>query len=248
MATTFAAAARPRDAAERRFHRGMAWLIAALVFVGFAPSWFLRGIVPAPRPLAPFDAAVVAHGLLCTMWIAIFWAQTQLVSAGRRDLHIRLGVAGLIVAMLMVPFMYVTMIHLPQRLTQPPGVSAYGWMALPMGAILSYTPLAALGFALRRDRQAHKRLMLSATLVFMGPAMGRIPLGPPSPLMFTVNQAISLLPFALLFWWDYHSRGRLHWASVLGAALATAGLAFGIGLMASPAWIAIARQLPGVTA
>lgn len=248
MATAFAAAVRPRDGAERRFYRVMAWLMVALVGLGFAPSWFLRGMVPSPRPLAPLDGAVIAHGVLCTLWVAIFWAQTQLVSAGRRDLHIRLGVSGLIVALMMVPFMYLTMIHLPQRLTQPPGVSPYGWMALPMGAILSYTPLALLGFALRRDVQAHKRLMLSATLVFMGPAMGRIPLGPPSPLMFTVNQAISLLPFGLLFWWDYASRGRIHWASALGAGLTTGGLVFGIGLMNSATWISVAQRLPGVTA
>ncbi|WP_066775783.1 hypothetical protein [Sphingomonas sp. CCH5-D11] len=247
MATAFAAAAaRPRDTAERRFYRYMAWLMVALVFAGFAPGWFLRGMVPSPRPLAPLDGAVVAHGLLCTLWLLIFWTQTQLVSAGRRDLHMRLGVAGLIVAVLMIPFMYLTMIHLPQRMTQPPGVSPYGWMALPMGALLSYTPLAALGFIRRRDGQAHKRLMLAATLVFMGPAMGRIPLGPPSPAMFTASQVIGLLPFGLLFWWDRMSLGRLHWASITGAALTSAGAAFGVGLMNAPGWISVAQRLPGV--
>ncbi|MCD2316732.1 hypothetical protein LQ954_11290 [Sphingomonas sp. IC-11] len=246
MATAFAAAAaRPRDTAERRFYRYMAWLMVALVFAGFAPSWFLRGMVPSPRPLAPFDATVIAHGVLCTLWLTIFWAQTQLVSAGRRDLHMRLGVAGMIVAVLMIPFMYLTMIHLPQRLTQPPGISPYGWMALPMGALLAYAPLATLGFVRRRDVQAHKRLMLSATLVFMGPAMGRIPLGPPSPAVFTISQVIGLLPFGLLFWWDYASRGRLHWASVTGAAVTGAGVTFGVGLMNSAAWISVAQRLPG---
>ncbi len=42
------------------------------------------------------------HGAVFTAWLALFIAQTQLVAARRLDLHMRLGVAGIALAVLTV--------------------------------------------------------------------------------------------------------------------------------------------------
>ena len=79
---TVATPAIHRLARERRFYTRMALFLAALVFIGFAPSFYLRGIIPAyPRPNPSLPVAVLIHGGLFTLWMLVFVAQTQLVAA-----------------------------------------------------------------------------------------------------------------------------------------------------------------------
>ena len=84
-----------RQTAERRFYSRMAIALIALAFLGFAPSFYLRGIVPPyPRPNPTLPLSVLLHGVLFTLWMLVLVAQTQLVAAGRRDLHMKLGGAS----------------------------------------------------------------------------------------------------------------------------------------------------------
>lgn len=80
---------RPRD---RAFYSGMAAAILAGVFVGFAPSYYLKGTFrPALPPLSPL---VHLHGAAFTCWVLLFVTQAVLVARGRVEVHRRLGVAG----------------------------------------------------------------------------------------------------------------------------------------------------------
>src|SRR5215213_7926393 len=106
---TIAGSASAKASAERRFYSGMAIGLVALVLLAFAPSFYLRDIVPAyPRPNPTLPPWVILHGSLFTLWMLIFVAQTQLVAAGRRDLHMKLGSAAMVLAVLLVPVMYLT--------------------------------------------------------------------------------------------------------------------------------------------
>ena len=95
MATT-ARAVRPEAARERRFYTRMAWFVAAVVVLGFAPSFYLKplDLFSYPRPNPPLVPNLMVHGLVFTAWVAVFVAQVSLVSAGRRDLHRKLGATG----------------------------------------------------------------------------------------------------------------------------------------------------------
>ena len=75
---------------DHRFFTAMAVLCTALVLVGFAPTYYLRGLTSQP-PLPPL---VHLHGAVSTGWILLFLTQTSLVAANRRDVHRRLGIAG----------------------------------------------------------------------------------------------------------------------------------------------------------
>ena len=73
-------------------------LVLIIVFAGFAPTFYLKGLFGTP----PLSNLLFAHGLIMSIWIALLVVQTVLVEFGRTDLHRRLGVAGVGVAVLLV--------------------------------------------------------------------------------------------------------------------------------------------------
>src|SRR3954451_6498581 len=118
---TIAAAPADRKASERKFYSRMAIFLVAVVFLGFAPSFYLRGIVPAyPRPNPTLPPAVIFHGLMFTLWMALLVIQTQLVSARRVENHMKLGTAAMLLAIALVPVMYLTAVWQVARANQPP--------------------------------------------------------------------------------------------------------------------------------
>lgn len=93
-ATTMIVEKTARRRTSKPFYTGMAIILAATVFLGFAPTFYLRGYVPLPLGVGPLYPLLVAHGLVNTLWFALFLAQTLLIAASRTDLHRRLGVLG----------------------------------------------------------------------------------------------------------------------------------------------------------
>jgi hypothetical protein len=80
------------------FFSGTALLIPITVFVGFAHTYYLAGLVRAPLP----SLIVHLHGAAFSCWILLLVTQTSLVAARRVDIHRRLGIAGFSLACLMV--------------------------------------------------------------------------------------------------------------------------------------------------
>src|SRR5580692_4256400 len=83
---------------DHLFFSGMALLLLTTVFVGFAPTYYLAGVFHAPLP----SWIIHLHGAAFSCWILLLITQTSLVSAGRVDIHRRLGIAGFLLACLMV--------------------------------------------------------------------------------------------------------------------------------------------------
>lgn len=243
-----ATAVRGRLGAERRFYSWMALMMIAVVLIGFAPSFYLRGIVPSyPRPNPSLTPFVMLHGIAFTLWLLVFWAQTALLAADRRDLHMRFGMFGMALAVLLIPIMYLVAVGQVARANQPPFTTALAWTAVPLAAIPSYALLIWLGWSRRREAQVHKRLMLAAALILVGgPAIGRFPIAPPSMTGHMIQQAIACLLFLPLFWWDRKSLGRVHWVTRMGFALAIVSAALPDLLMVMPTWEKVAASLPGV--
>ena len=80
---------------ERIFYPGMAIAILITVFAGFSRTWFLRPYFPQVQGLIPL---LVLHGVLFSSWIALFITQTSLIAARRTRTHMRLGIAGGVLA------------------------------------------------------------------------------------------------------------------------------------------------------
>ena len=237
-----------RASAERKFYSRMAIALVVIVFLGFAPSFYLRDIVPAyPRPNPTLTPFVLLHGGLFTLWMLVLIAQTQLVAAGRRDMHMKLGVLGVLLAVAILPVMYLAAVWQVARANQPPFTDPLNWTAVPLATIPAFAILIWQGWAHRREAQWHKRLMLSAAiLVVLGPAVGRLPIAPPTLLGHTVQVSIGLALFVPLMLWDRRSQGKVHPATRMGFTIAVVAYAIPILLMATHSWAAIAKHLPGV--
>ena len=238
-----------RKSAERKFYSRMALFLVLLVLLGFAPSFYLRGIVPPyPRPNPTLPPAVILHGTVFTLWMAAIVAQTQLISARKYEVHMFLGKLTMLLSIVMIPIMYLTAVWQVARANQPPFTDPLTWTIVPLSVIVPFAILVWQGWTHRRNPQWHKRLMISAAiLVVMGPAIGRLPLAPPTLAGFTFQLLLGLALFIPMFIWDRRTQGHLHPATKLGFGM---GLAFVIIPLAvfwtGADWASAARHLPGV--
>lgn len=248
MATIVASGA-DRKASERKFYSRMALFLVFLVLLGFGPSFYLRNVVPAyPRPNPTLPPAVVLHGMVFTLWMALIVAQTQLIAARKHSVHMQLGRAGVLLAVLMIPVMYVTTVWQVARANQPPFTDPLTWTIVPLSVIVPFAILVWNGWSHRRDVQFHKRMMLSAAiLVVMGPSIGRLPIGPPILPVFTIQLLLGLALFIPLFVWDRRTIGHAHPATRLGFTMGviTIGIPLAVIWLNLP-WAKVAVHLPGI--
>jgi hypothetical protein len=207
---------------EHRFFSIASLAMVAVIAVGFAPSFYLRGVIPAPHPLAPLTAPVLLHGLLFTAFLMLFTAQVWLVAAGRSDIHRKLGrLAFVLVPMMIIVGVVTGLGGVSRPLTAPPGVSPLSWLAVPLLDVPVFGTLLTLGIANRFRPVVHKRYIYIALADMMVPGFGRIaPLLPiPSALVIPSGQIFLPALFLIaLIAWDLWSTGRPHRISVVASS------------------------------
>jgi hypothetical protein len=238
MATSVAIINRSR---ERVFFIGMAIAFALVVFAGFSRTFYLRPYFDA-RPLIPL---LVMHGILFTSWLALLLIQTTLVATKRTRTHMRLGIAGGILASSMVIIGTVTALVRAKGPSPVPGVNPLSFLTIPLGDMLIFSILVGSAFYFRRRVDIHKRLMLLATIAILPAAIARLPFAfvqQYGPLAFFGLTDLFIVPCLI---YDLITRGRPHRATVLGGALIVMShpLRFVIG--GTHAWIAFATWLTG---
>jgi hypothetical protein len=219
--------------------------MVAVVAVGFAPSFYLRGIIPAPHPFEPLTPLVLLHGLLFTAFLMLFTAQVWLVAAGRSDVHRKLGRVAFILVPLMIVVGVVTGLGGVSRpLTAPPGISPLSWLAVPLLDVPVFGALLILGLANRFRPVAHKRYMFIAMADMMVPGLGRIaPLLPiPRTLVIPTGQIFLPALFLMaLIAWDYWSRGRPHRISIAASSAVIAVAAVKPLIWSTSGWLHFAE-------
>jgi hypothetical protein len=250
MATIVASGA-DRKSAERKFYTRMALFLVFIVLLGFGPSFYLRGIVPSyPRPNPTLPPWVILHGTLFTLWMAVLVAQTQLIAARKHEIHMRLGKAAMLFAILLVPVMYLTAVWQVARANQAPFTDPLTWTIVPLAVIIPFIVVVWNGWAKRRDAQSHKRLMLSAAImVIMGPAVGRLPLAPPTRMGMSFLLLLGLALFIPLLVRDRRTLGHIHPATKLGFSMAAISVFIPLAVFwFDLPWAKVAAKLPGVGA
>ena len=248
---TIAASPVDRKASERKFYSRMALFLVFVVFVGFAPSFYLKGIVPSyPRPNPSLPPAVLLHGAVFTLWMAVLVAQTRLIAAHKHEIHMRLGKLAMLLAMLLIPVMYLTAVWQVARANQPPFTDPLTWTIVPLAVIIPFAVVVWNGWAKRRDVQSHKRLMLAAAiLVVAGPSIGRLPIAPPTLGGMTFLLLLGLALFVPLFIWDKRTQGRIHPATWLGFGMLAVSVFVPLIVFWTGAdWASVAARLPGIGA
>ena len=209
--------------AERRFYLAFVLLIFGAVLLGFGRSFFLRSWFPEWVDLhAPKEPYFLLHGTVATAWFLTLIAQSSLVSAGRVDVHRRLGKLSMGLAAAVIVTGVAAAVIAARRPTgfidiiDPPQV----FLAVPLVGLLQYAVFVILAYRWRGNAQAHKRLMILATLGIIGAAIVRWPFGfmfgmSPVPGYSIVD--LTALAFVLpLVAWDLTTLKRIHPATLYG--------------------------------
>ena len=226
----------------------MAAAAALAVLGGFAPTYYLKALYGTPA-LSPL---LHIHGMVFSLWFVLFFTQTALIAARRTDIHRRLGVAGALLAIVMIVLGVTVAIAAAKRptLNLPPGFPPpLVFLAVPLGDLFSFTVLVTAGLYHRRNRDAHKRLMLLGTIAILNAALARllIPGGmlaflglPVNPLTFLALSALFVIPCLL---YDRLARGRIHPALLWGGPFILVAQLARLALSGTSAWLAVARWL-----
>ena len=222
---------------EGVFYTGMASAILLTILTGFGASSFRRA--------APFSALVYLHAGVFTVWVLLFLAQTALVAAGHTRLHRRLGVAGGVLAGLIIVLGLATAIHGARNGHNPGGPypDALAFLVVGLTDIFLFSSFVLAGLYYRRRREVHKRLMLLATIGgLLWPAITRLP--------YVRGQFFPMFALLALFVLagpvhDLLTRGRVHAVYVWGGVLILASFPIRRAIGLSDTWHRIAAWLIG---
>jgi hypothetical protein len=209
-----------------RFFFGLTVALIVIVFVGFAPTFYLDPWFDTATDDHPFPTYLVIHAALLTAWFAGLVVQSALITRGRVDVHRKLGVIAAGVAAGVVVMGVIATIeaipHAPDVL-----VTANSWN------LLVFAVLVAAAIWKRSRPQVHRRLMLIAAISIIGPAVS------PQRMFGAYLQSLLVdvvqIPLPLVFWVvlivpmivnDLLTMRRVHAATAWGVgAKATATLA-----------------------
>jgi len=198
---------------DHLFFSGMAWLMLATVFIGFARTYYLAGVFRAPLP----SLIIHLHGAAFTCWILLLVTQTSLVSAGRVDIHRRLGIAGFLLGCLMIVLGPMAATDSLIRGAGPAGRDAQFFYIIPLTDILIFAALIFFAFRARSNPPAHKRLILVATTALLIAAVARWPFD----FLYRKAPVAALLTYVFLLIlaaYDYWSTRKIHRATLWASA------------------------------
>jgi hypothetical protein len=225
---------------KRRFYTGIAVAIAITVFAGFARSYFLR-VYYHPTPLA---GLLHLHGVIFTGWVLLFMGQTTLVATGRTALHRRLGVAGAVLAGLVVVVGATTAVMGAAQGHGPPGVPPLSFLAVPFFDMVVFAGLAATGLWYRRRADIHKRLLTLATISLLAAPIARLPFGAAVvgiPGVFLLSDLFVVACIA----YDMATLRRVHPATIWGGLAIVLSQPIRLAISGTGLWLAFAAWITG---
>ncbi len=232
----------PIGAYDRLFYGSMAVAMTLTVFIGFSPTYYLRLLGEGARKTVsggPITTLIHVHAALFTAWVVLFLLQTTLIAAHKVALHRRLGIAGAALAAAMIVAGTLTAIAAASGASAPPGTDPLEFLIIPLFDLLLFAAFITSAIAMRRNKEAHKRLMLLSYCSILAAAAARLPgmlaLGPPAffglVLLFIVAGAV----------YDLVSRGKVHKVYIWGGAIFVASVPLRLAISTTPAW----KQLAG---
>jgi hypothetical protein len=229
---------------DRVFYSGISIAMALTVFIGFAPTYYSKLFADAPLLTfgrAPFTSLVHLHGILFTTWTLLFVVQTALVAQHRVAIHRKLGVLGGLLAGAMIVAGTATAIKAAAAGSAPAGVSPLSFLAIPLTDMVLFGGFVATALWMRRNKEAHKRLMLLAFVSILTAAVARFPgVLPQGPFVFFGLTFIFLL---IAVAYDIASRRRIHPVYLWGVPLLVASVPLRLMLSSTGIWRTFAETI-----
>jgi signal transduction histidine kinase len=224
-----------------RFHVIAIMAIAALVFVGFARTFYLKFWFDTPL----LTKLLQVHGAMFTAWLALHYTQARLIAAHRIDLHKRVGIFGAVLGYTMFFVGVATAVQSAASGHQPTDAPPLVFMSVPFGTIVAFGALLTAALAMRRRADWHKRLMLLATIALIIPGAARLS----SYFTGRNNPAIGIIATIVLVAWccieDRRRIGRIHPAYKIAGSLLVLSLPARLALGYTETWQHFAQWLLG---
>lgn len=218
--------------AERIFFGGMAVLLCVVVFIGFSPTYFRAGMMRAPLP----NRLLHIHGAVFTTWMILFAVQSALISARRVAWHRSLGIVAFCLTPVMVVLGTVAALDGLRRGVRIGPLDPAVSMAIPLVGIAPLALLFYCAWRARRRPDAHKRLILLATIGMVEAAFGRFPwdqMGVPPASGAVLGLGLTIL---LVIAYDLFSLHRIHRSTLWAAPLVFLSGAGAVPIGMTSAW------------
>jgi len=196
---------------DRTFFTTITAMVLVMVFIGFAPTFFLKEALDAPD-LSP---RVHVHAVFFTAWPLLLLGQALLIRGKNHALHRTLGMVGLFLVVGIVITGYIVLLGKPRF-----NAFERAFIFTPMLTLILFPLFVATAIRFRRDAGTHKRLMLLASIMLIAGAARRALhlIGIEVGLYEThfITYALFLIPLAI---YDVTRLHRLHAATAWGGAI-----------------------------
>jgi hypothetical protein len=230
---------KPSRTADRVFFSVMPFVLLAMVLYGFARTYFLVGMVAAPLP----NKLIHVHGAAFTSWMILLIVQTAFISTKHVKWHMTLGLYGFALAVAMVVLGTLAAVDAMRRGEAVLGLDAQTFFVIPVSDMLLFAPLVFFAYKLRRNTEAHKRLILLATMVLMDAAIGRFPHPAILQRIPPTQDLVTLALLSLLVGFDLFNMHRVSKYTWRGALLVMVVHLVRVPVAQTAAWHAMTRHL-----
>ena len=172
-----AARARPTTPARYFFIVAASTMLTIMV-AGFHP-YYLRGEGMAGRIISPQLAPLVlVHGAGMTVWLMLFLIQSLLVPSRKLRIHMKLGWAGIAVAVVAAASGFMLALESVRRVPAVPfwGMAYRQFMLVMLIEVMLFALFVLAGVLFRKRPRIHKAAMLCASLSILAGATVRMPI------------------------------------------------------------------------
>ena len=201
------------------FYTAIGLAITAIVFIGFARTYYLKAwFDPSPLTLR-----LHLHGFALSAWLVLFLVQAWLVAAHRRTVHMRLGIAGAILAAVAVVTTYAAGLESAAHRGAQNHFVAVSRLYSTIELATLFGLFVAAGIIFRRRPEIHKRLMVLAMLAVVGPGAHRAVVLIVGHSMRDAHILVIAVLLTVALGYDWRTRGTPHpvllWGGILLIAL-----------------------------
>jgi len=226
-----------------RFFFSLTLVMLIVVFLGFAPTYYLDSFFETAIEFQPMPGYLTIHAFILSLWFVGQVVQSALVQTGHRDIHRIAGVIATgVAAGVFITGIVVTAYAVPHA--EDFGITPRARLNVLVVSntmnLVVFAILVSLALHFRFRPQYHKRLMLIASIAIIGPAVS--PFRALGKILGTLLPQSVSIPVPLLFWivlvasiglHDWSVSGRIHRATLWGGGMKIAASVITLSLVHS---------------
>lgn len=144
------------------------FLVVSIILLVLSLVAFSDNLITDVGQKSNSDPKFIIHGLFCLAWFIILVIQTNFIKKGNYDAHMKLGIAGIIVAIgVFITTLYIFVVIYNGWNNMTPDVRVNRFL------MLGFAIFITLSYFKRKKTADHKRLVIIASFYILGPILGR---------------------------------------------------------------------------